>query len=199
MGKEIPALIHGDISDESNSEGIRVVIECKRDTNIDVVVEFIKLKTNFTAAFNYSSIYIHEARAKRMGVLDVFYTHYTFKVENLTKYFNHNIKNLKFKHLCVSSAELVLGNKTNRDEFIKMVTESKKEAVYKLLNKKYNFDTDVVDYLLSRTFSSLSNKVENIVKEKLELEKDLKVFEDKLRDIDTYLINEIKTKVKKYK
>ena len=80
-----------------------------------------------------------------------------------------------------------------------MVTESKKEAVYKLLNKKYNFDTDVVDYLLSRTFSSLSNKVENIVKEKLELEKDLKVFEDKLRDIDTYLINEIKTKVKKYK
>ena len=127
------------------------------------------------------------------------YTHYTFKVENLTKYFNHNIKNLKFKHLCVSSAELVLGNKTNRDEFIKMVTESKKEAVYKLLNKKYNFDTDVVDYLLSRTFSSLSNKVENIVKEKLELEKDLKVFEDKLRDIDTYLINEIKTKVKKYK
>ena len=199
MGKEIPALIHGDISDESNSEGIRVVIECKRDTNIDVVVEFIKLKTNFTAAFNYSSIYIHEARAKRMGVLDVFYTHYTFKVENLTKYFNHNIKNLKFKYLCVSSAELILGNKTNRDEFIKMVTESKKEAVYKLLNKKYNFDTDVVDYLLSRTFSSLSNKVENIVKEKLELEKDLKVFEDKLRDIDTYLINEIKTKVKKYK
>ena len=80
-----------------------------------------------------------------------------------------------------------------------MVTESKKEAVYKLLNKKYNFDTDVVDYLLSRTFSSLSNKVENIVKEKLELEKDLKVFEEKLRDIDTYLINEIKTKVKKYK
>lgn len=80
-----------------------------------------------------------------------------------------------------------------------MVTESKSEAVYKLLNKKYNFDTDVVDYLLSRTFSSLSNKVENIVKEKLELEKDLKVFEDNLRDIDTYLINEIKTKVKKYK
>lgn len=82
---------------------------------------------------------------------------------------------------------------------LKWLQNLKKEAVYKLLNKKYNFDTDVVDYLLSRTFSSLSNKVENIVKEKLELEKDLKVFEDKLRDIDTYLINEIKTKVKKYK
>ena len=199
MGKDIPTMIHGDISDESNSEGIRVGIECKKDASVNKVIEFIKIKTNFTAAFNYSSIYIKDAKAIRMGVLDIFFTHYRFKIDNLTKYFNHNINILKFKYQCVSSAELILGNKSNRDEFIKLITESKKDDIYKKLNKKYNFSVEIIDYLLSRTFGTLSNKVENIVKEKIEIETELKDFEEKLSNIDNYLINEIKTKIKKYK
>ena len=78
-----------DISNQSSKEGIRIVIECKKDSDTDNLKNLLYSKTKLEDTFGVNMLAVHDGRPETMGLRAIFSAHTAFLYDlNTRKYTN---------------------------------------------------------------------------------------------------------------
>ena len=78
-----------DISNQSSKEGIRIVIECKRDADLENLKNLLYTKTKLEDTFGVNMLAVHDGRPETMGLRAIFSAHTAFLYDlNTRKYTN---------------------------------------------------------------------------------------------------------------
>ena len=76
-----------DISNQSSKEGIRIVIECKREADTENLKNLLYSKTKLEDTFGVNMLSVHDGRPKTMGLKEIISAHTAFLYElNTRKY-----------------------------------------------------------------------------------------------------------------
>ncbi|OIU71903.1 DNA topoisomerase IV subunit A [Rossellomorea aquimaris] len=78
-----------EVRDETDREGMRIVIELKKDADSSGVLNYLYKNSDLQISYNFNMVSIHNRRPKLMGIegmLDAYITHQKEVVTNRTKY-----------------------------------------------------------------------------------------------------------------
>ena len=176
-----------DIRDETNKKGVRIVVECARGANPDIIANKIFAHTNMQSSFSYNMVGLVGKTPTELNLKDC-----------IKIYVDHNIecivREARFdRDKALARLEIVEGlliALADIDNIIAMIKKSESAAAAKVaLIEKYGFTENQVTAILNMKLSSLA-KLEGV---KLENEKeDLKKNIERLE----YLIIDRLTQIK---
>jgi DNA gyrase subunit A len=196
--KEIEGVVEA--HDESNKKGIRIVIECERNANLDNIAMKLYNKTNLQTSISYNQVALIDKTPTELGLIDC-----------IKIYIDHNLNCIQREaefdlEKAMDRLEIVNGlikALEDIDNIIALIKGSESATAAKeALISKYQFTENQAKAILAMRLSSLAKleKVE-LNKEKEELETkvtDLKdIISNKLRK-ETILKEKLQTLVKKY-
>ena len=111
-----------DLRDESDREGVRVVIELKRDANADVVLNQLFKNTQMQTSFGVNMLALHNGRPKLVNLLDVLKIFIEFREEIVVRRTRFNLNKARDRaHLLIGLAIAV----ANIDEVVRIIKTSK--------------------------------------------------------------------------
>lgn len=179
-----------DIADESSMAGIRIVVTTKKGVSPkDLVTTLFGMNICYDR-YGMSMLAIYNGVPKIYNIMDLFRDFHTHNTEMHTKIFTTKIDKFKHRLKLLAGLDTVI---KKYEEAIKIITsaKSKLEAMEKI-KKKYKLDDDQAEYILSSKLYSFVSKGNAIAEEVRGIQGDLKILEDNMKDIDAYLIGELK-------
>jgi len=180
-----------DIRDESDKEGMRVVIELKRDANEDIIKNKLYTLTNLQTSFYINMLAIHNGRPKRMGLLELLFAFISFREEVVTRRSLFDLRKARERSHIL---EGLLRALEHIDEVIAIIKASGSPSEAKdALIKRFDFSDvqaqAILDMKLQRLTALERGKIE---KEYSELEQEIERLKKILSDK-----NELKKVIKK--
>ena len=88
--KKIPDIV--DISNQSSKEGIRIVIEVKKDANVDNIINLLYKKTKLEDTFGVNMLAIADGRPETMGIKKILKACTDFQFELATRKYTNLLK-----------------------------------------------------------------------------------------------------------
>ena len=185
-----------EVRDETDKDGIRIVIELKSGANSDLILNYLFKNTDLQTNYNYNMIAIVNRRPKLLGILDIIDAH-------LEHYKKVVIQRTKFD-LATAKKELHINEGLIKaisilDEVIATIRKSKNKADAKEnLVKEFDFTIEQAEAIVTLQLYRLTNTDIVVLEEKvknlkliiagltkiLEDENELKkVMKDELRKI----------------
>ncbi len=125
-----------DLRDESDRDGIRVVIELRKDAMEEVIINQLYSFTELQSNFSMNMLALNHGRPQLMGILDIIKIFTAFREEVTTRRTNFLLNKARDKtHILVGLAVAV----ANIDEIVELIKKSKDvvEAKEKLLAKAW--------------------------------------------------------------
>lgn len=125
-----------DLRDESDRDGIRVVIELKRDAMEEVIINQLYSFTELQSNFSVNMLALNHGKPQLMGILDVIKIFTAFRFDVTTRRTNFLLNKARDKtHILIGLAVAV----ANIDEVVELIKQSKDaaEAKEKLLAKSW--------------------------------------------------------------
>jgi DNA gyrase subunit A len=117
--KEIEGI--ADMRDESDREGMRIVVELKRDATGDVVLNQLYRFTNLQTSFGMNMLALDQGRPRQMGLKDALLCFITFREEVILRRARFELTKARDRaHLLVGLATAV----ANIDEVIRIIRAS---------------------------------------------------------------------------
>jgi DNA gyrase subunit A len=178
-----------DIRDESNREGIRVVIELRRGVEPETVRRQLYKLTSIESSFGFNTLAIVESKPKILNLKEFLSEFVKFREITLTKRVKYDLKKAEERaHILIGIATAV----ENIDEVIKIIKNSKDTETAKknLLSKKWKIKKSV-------KLITLIEKKKNISSYNLSEAQVLSILELKLQKLTAYGISEIETEINK--
>ena len=129
-----------DLRDESDRDGIRVVIELRRDAMEEVIINQLYTYTDLQTNFSMNMLALSHGRPQLLGVLDVIKLFVAFREVVITRRTNYLLNKARDKtHILIGLAVAV----ANIDEIVELIKSSKDaaEAKAKLLAKSWPSNT----------------------------------------------------------
>ena len=84
------------IRDESSRQGQRIVIDLRRDTNPETILNFLLKQTDLQTSYNFNMVAISQGRPMQMGLADILDAYITHQKEVITNRCNYDLeKSLK--------------------------------------------------------------------------------------------------------
>lgn len=118
----------GDLRDESDREGIRVVIELKREAVPDVVLNQLFRHTPLQTSFGVNTLALYRGQPRQMGLLDIIKAFTEFREEVIVRRVKFDLnKAQKRAHILIGLAVAV----ANIDEMIRLIKEAPDPATAK--------------------------------------------------------------------
>lgn len=77
-----------DISNQSNKEGIRIVLELKKDADVNKIKAILYKKTKLEDTYGVNMLAINEGRPETMNLKQILNTFLEFQYRNMTKKYN---------------------------------------------------------------------------------------------------------------
>ena len=141
------------LRDESDREGMRVVVELRRGENLDVVLNHLYTHTQMQVTFGFNVVALVDGQPRTLNlkqILDAFLKH---RREVVTRRTIFELNKTRERAHILEGLGIALAN---IDEMIEMIKTSKTpaEAKERLLNKRW--DTGLVKALLEQTGASAS-------------------------------------------
>lgn len=190
-----------EVRDESDREGLRVVIEVKKAFNPNTILNFLHKKTNLTRSYNYNMVAISNKRPVLMGVFQILDAYIRHQKDVVTNRSNYDLRKAS-KRLHI--VEGIITMMDVLDEVISLIRSSKNKRDSKnKLMKAFKFSEEQAEaivvlqlYKLSSTDinalqdeqSLLINQIEELnllLKNEKELER---IIIDELRIIQKKLV-----------
>lgn len=107
-----------ELRDESDREGVRMVVELRRDANADVVLNQLYKHTTLQTSFSYNMLALDRGRPKLMGLRDILMAFLGHREEVITRRTRFELNKARQRaHLLVGLAIAV----ANIDEVIKII------------------------------------------------------------------------------
>ena len=131
-----------DIRDESNREGIRVVVELKRGVEGETIRRKLYKLTNIESSFGFNTLAIVDSKPKIFNLKEFISEFVKFREETLTKRIKFDLKKAEERaHILIGIATAV----ENIDEVIKIIKNSKdtESAKKNLLFKKWKIKKSI--------------------------------------------------------
>jgi len=114
-----------DLRDESDRDGMRVVVELKRDASADVVLNQLYRFTPLQSSFGVNMLALDRGRPRQMGLLDMITAFVDFREEVVVRRIKFELSKARDRgHVLVGLAIAV----ANIDEFIHIIRSSKDPA-----------------------------------------------------------------------
>ncbi len=114
-----------DLRDESDRDGMRVVVELKRDASADVVLNQLYRFTPLQSSFGVNMLALDRGRPRQMGLLDMITAFVGFREEVVVRRIKFELSKARDRgHVLVGLAIAV----ANIDEFIHIIRSSKDPA-----------------------------------------------------------------------
>ena len=121
--KEIDGIV--DLRDESNREGIKVVIELRRDVQPDVILNQLYRMTALQTTFGVNMLALVDREPKLMGVLEVLEHYLNHQIEIITRRTQFDLKRAENRAHILEGLLIALDN---IDEVIRIIRTSRDDA-----------------------------------------------------------------------
>jgi len=178
-----------DIRDESNKDGIRVVIDLRRGVEPETVRRQLYKLTSVESSFGFNTLAIVDGKPKILGLKDFISEFVSFREKTVTRKIRFELaKTEERAHVLIGIATAV----ENIDPIIKIIKNSKDTETAKknLLNKKWSIRK-------SSKLVSLIEKKQSISKYQLSKVQVDSILDLRLQKLTAYGINEIESEIKK--
>ncbi len=178
-----------DIRDESNREGIRVVIEIRKGFETETIKRQLYKLTSIESSFGFNTLAIVNNKPKILNLKEFLAEFVKFREITLTKRIKFDLKKAEERaHILIGIATAV----ENIDSVIKIIKSSKdaETARKNLLSKKWIVKK-------STKLISLIEKKKNISTYLLSVEQVNSILDLKLQKLTAFGINEIESEVNK--
>jgi len=178
-----------DIRDESNREGIRVVIELRKGVEPETIRRQLYKLTNIESSFGFNTLAIVNNRPKILNLKEFISEFLKFREDTVIKRIKFDLKRAEERaHILIGLATAV----ENIDEIIKIIKNSKdtESAKKNLLSKKWKIKK-------STKLISLIEKKKNITSYSLSNEQVNAILELRLQKLTAYGIGEIENEISK--
>ncbi len=178
-----------DIRDESNREGIRVVLELRRAVEPETIKRQLYKLTNVESSFGFNTLAIVDNKPKILNLKEFISEFVKFREETTTKRIKYDLKKAEERaHVLIGLATAV----ENIDSVIKIIKNSKDTASAKknLLSKKWKIKKSIKLVKLIENKSNVSNY-------QLSEKQVDSILELRLQKLTAYGINEIEIELKK--
>ncbi len=173
--KEVLAGI-ADIVDESDKTGMRAVIKCKRDTDVNKIISFLFKKSNLEIGYSINIVAIANGKPQQLGICDYldYYIEYQRKViVNRTTY---DLKSAKARAEIVRGLLIAI---RNIDEVIRIIKEAEStQKAKEALRNTFDLSDVQAQAILDMRLKSLAKlEVGKLEDELTHLEKQIATFE----------------------
>jgi len=135
-----------DLRDESDRNGVRVVIELKKDVDSNIILNQLYKHTLLQTTFNSNMLALNKGKPEQMNLKDMLCAFIDFREEVITKRTIFDLNKARDKaHILIG---LVVAN-ANIDEIINLIKASKdsKEAREKLIKKKWKLSEKNLNFI----------------------------------------------------
>ena len=195
---DIPEIIN--IRNESNKKGLRIVVECSKNINVDAIANKLFLKTDLQTSFSYNQVALIDKTPTEVNLKDCIKIYLKHNINCLTKEVTFDLKAAEARLEIVEGLLKALEDIDNIIAFIKKSESS--TAAKEGLIKEYKFTEPQAKSIVAMRLGSLA-KLEKIElnNEKTELVNNIKEFnnilssENKQKEIIKERLTEL---VKKY-
>jgi len=178
-----------DIRDESNREGIRVVIELRKAIEPETIRRQLYKLTNIESSFGFNTLAIVNNKPKILNLKEFISEFLKFRESTVIKRVKFDLKKAEERaHILIGLATAV----ENIDEIIKIIKNSKNTEIAKknLLSKKWKIKKSV-------KLITLIEKKKNITSYSLTDEQVNAILELRLQKLTAYGIGEIESEINK--
>ena len=178
-----------DIRDESNREGIRVVIELRKGVEPETIRRQLYKLTNIESSFGFNTLAIVNNKPKILNLKEFISEFLKFREDTVIKRVKFDLKKAEERaHILIGLATAV----ENIDEIIKIIKNSKDTDTAKknLLSKKWKVKKSI-------KLISLIEKKKNITTYSLSNEQVNAILELRLQKLTAYGIGEIESEINK--
>ncbi len=179
-----------DLRDESDREGMRVVIDLKRDAIEDVVLSMLFKHTDMQTTFGVNNLAIVDGEPKILQLKEIIQHFIEYRVLVITRRINYDLKKAQEKMHILEGFMKAL---KNIDEVIKIIRASKTadEAKNNLM-QRFEFTEIQVKAILDMRLHKLTGmEIEAVEKDYNETKELIKQLEELLSDKQN-ILNEIK-------
>ena len=178
-----------DIRDESNREGIRVVIELRKGVEGETIRRQLYKLTSIESSFGFNTLAIVDNKPKIFNLKEFISEFVKFREETLTKRIKFDLEKAEEKaHILIGIATAV----ENIDETIKIIKNSKdtESAKKNLLSKKWKIKKSI-------KLIALIEKKKTVPNYMLSEKQVNAILELRLQKLTAYGIGEIETEISK--
>ncbi len=178
-----------DIRDESNREGIRVVIDLRRGVEPETIRRQLYKLTSVESSFGFNTLAIVEGKPKILNLKEFISQFVSFREKTVLRKIKYDLKKTEERaHILIGIATAV----ESIDAIIKIIKGSKNTETAKknLLNKKWTVRK-------SSKLISIIEKKQSVTKYQLSEEQVNAILDLKLQKLTAFGINEIETEIKK--
>ncbi|MRR14653.1 DNA gyrase subunit A, partial [archaeon] len=174
------------IRDESNKDGMRVVIDLKKGSQPEVIENQLYKLTNMQTSFSMNMLAIHNGRPRVMGILELLQTFLDFREEVVTRRSLFELNKAKAR---VHILEGLLKALDHIDEIVSLIKASSTPTEAKdNLMVRFAFSDIQAQAILDMRLQRLTGlEREKIVNEYNELCEDIKRLENILSDRDVLM------------
>ena len=178
-----------DLRDESNREGIRVVIELRKSIEPETIRRQLYKLTNIETSFGFNTLAIVNNKPKILNLKEFITEFLKFREDTVINRVKFDLKKAEERaHILIGLAVAV----ENIDEIIKIIKNSKDTSIAKknLLSKKWKFKK-------SNKIISLIEKKKNVSIYQLSNKQVEAILELRLQKLTAYGIGEIESEILK--
>lgn len=189
-----------EIRDESDRNGVRLVIELKREVNAEGILNYLLKQTDLQINYHFNMVAIHNRRPMLVNLLQILEAYLAHQREVIRKRTQHLLQTDQNRLHIVDGLIRVV---SILDEVIALIRASDNKAHSKEnLMQAYGFSQEQAEAIVTLQLYRLSNTdIEALQNERLSLNERIAMYQQILNDasvLDKVLITEFKTTKKKY-
>ena len=188
------------IRNESNKKGLRIVVECKKDINPDIIANKLFAKTNLQTSFSYNQVALINKTPTEVNLRNCIEIYLEHNIKCLIKECNFDLEKAQAR---LEIVEGLLKALQNIDTIIALIKKSESSIAAKdNLVKKYKFTENQAKSIVAMRLGSLAKlegiELNNEKNKLLETIKELnKILKSKQEQLNV-ILNRLDDLAKKY-
>lgn len=189
-----------EVRDESDRNGLRIVVEIKKDINPEIILEFLLNKTQLRTNYSANVVTIANNRPKTLNLLELVDVYIEHQVSVITRRSSYDLaKQSKRLHIVDGLMKAI----SVVDEVVKTIRASNDKASAKEnLITKFDFTNEQAEAIVMlQLYKLTSTDITTLQNEKNTLEREISKLKDILeneKSLNRVIINDLKEIANKY-
>lgn len=154
-----------EVRDESDKDGLRIVIDLKKDANKELILNYLLKNTDLQISYNFNMIAIVNRRPRLLGILEMLDGYIAHQREVITKRTEFDLEHAKARlHIVEGLIKCI----SILDEVVQTIRQSKNKADAKInLIEKYDFTELQAEAIVMLQLYKLTNTDVTLLEEEL--------------------------------